>query len=60
MHPVMMVIDTAPLREERMMPTAVTASREAARVSKVSFLYVAPDLEETIWLAQEDASCNTR
>ncbi len=38
--PVMMVIDTAPLEEERMTAWAVTESQNAARDAGVAFLYV--------------------
>lgn len=52
MHPVMMVIDTAPLGEERMLPSAVSAARKAARESGVSFLYVAPNHDEAVWVGE--------
>ncbi len=41
--PVMMVIDTAPEKEERMTSLALKESREAAQEARVEFLYVSPD-----------------
>ncbi len=44
--PVMMVIDTAPMREERMTLSALKESREAAQEAKVEFLYVSAETQE--------------
>jgi hypothetical protein len=41
--PVMMVIDTAPEKEERMTSWALTESQNAAHEAGVEFLYVSPD-----------------
>ena len=48
-HPVMMVIDTAPLVEERMRPRAVEAVSQTAHDTKVSFFYVGPYSEVAEW-----------
>ncbi len=42
MHPMMMVIDTAPMAEERMSAAKLELARAAARAQGVSFLYVSP------------------
>jgi hypothetical protein len=42
MHPVMMVIDTAPLAEERMPAAKLDLASAAAQAQGVSFLYVSP------------------
>ncbi len=48
-HPVMMVIDTAPLAEERMRPQAVEAVRQTAHDTNVSFFYVGSEREIAEW-----------
>lgn len=48
MHPVMMVIDTAPLTEERMRPDAIDGARETALNHGVRFMYVSRDVEMDI------------
>jgi hypothetical protein len=56
MHPVMMVIDTAPLAEERMPAAKLDLARAAARAQGVSFLYVSPAvarMELTVTLPEE-------
>jgi hypothetical protein len=42
MHPVMMVIDTAPLPSERMAEAAIKAASHAAADHRVSFFYASP------------------
>jgi hypothetical protein len=49
MHPVMLVIDTAPLTHERMSREAVVQAASAAWEHGVSYLYVSPDSVEAEW-----------
>lgn len=57
-HPVMMVIDTAPIFEERMRPQAVEAVQRIACDTKVSFFYVGPNSEISAWHTQGDVAAS--
>jgi hypothetical protein len=46
MLPVMMVIDVAPLRRERMLDYAVTECAKVAAANAVAWLYATPELQE--------------
>lgn len=48
MHPIMLVIDTAPLLTGRMRPTALEQSKAAAAAHGVSFFYLSPDTNDVV------------
>jgi hypothetical protein len=51
MHPAMMVIDTAPLRHERMDARAIAMAGRVAQEEGVSFLYLSLDTENIVLAA---------
>lgn len=53
MHPVMLIVDTAPLPEERIRPASIESAAAAAQALKVSFLYLSPTMERSVFVADD-------